>query len=68
MIRSMQILCINITMPNKGRGHPMGGPFAELDAVRTVFLALRKDKVKWLDVVQAVRINQDLVVDAIRPV
>lgn len=46
----------------------MGGPFAELDAVRTVFLALRKDKVKWLDVVQAVRINQDLVVDAIRPV
>jgi hypothetical protein len=34
--------------------------------VRTNFLALRKDKVKWLDVVQAVRINHDLVVDVVR--
>lgn len=53
-------------MPNKGRGHPLGGPFAELNAVRTNFLASRKDKIKWLDVVQAVRINYDLVLDAVR--
>lgn len=40
--------------------------FVEVNAVRTSFLASYKDKVKWLDVVQAVRIKQDLVVGAIR--